>query len=313
MNQICAPRVVIIGAGGFVGTHLVSILHAALGCDAVVALSRDDLDVCDGIAVDDMLMHHAPTHLVNLAGLAAPAAAMRAGHAAWALHATAAEDLGRRMLACMPEAWLIHVGSGLAYGRTALHGQPVTEVELMDPIDTYGKSKAAGDIALGELAKEGLRVVRMRPFNHTGAGQTVDFVVPAFAAQIARIEVGRQAPVLDVGNLDAARDFLHVTDVAEAYRAVIDTTLAAPKAIAPGTAFNIASGQSVVIHDILNRLCALSDVEIEIQADSARQRPSDLPCLLGNAAALTQATGWLPRKSVDDALHDVLSAQRSTA
>jgi len=90
------------------------------------------------------------------------------------------------------------------------------------PVDDYGVTKAAADLALGALVRRGLRVVRLRPFNHIGTGQTEAFAIPAFAMQIARIEAGLIEPVLRVGNLDAKRDFLDVRDVARVYALTVE-------------------------------------------------------------------------------------------
>ncbi|PRY92818.1 GDP-4-dehydro-6-deoxy-D-mannose reductase [Hasllibacter halocynthiae] len=309
-----APVILVIGAAGFVGSHLVTALRARYGEAAVISAGRGmrsgngkALDVTDGAAIHAAIDAYAPTDVVNLAGLAAPAEAARLERAAWNLHVHAAADLGEVLLKRRPEARLIHIGSGLAYGRTALHGRPVREDEPLEPMDTYGVTKAAGDLALGALAGRGLRVVRMRPFNHTGAGQRTGFAVPAFAAQIAEIEAGAKEPVLDVGNLDAARDFLHVSDVVDAYATVID----AGDAVTDGRALNVASGRAVPMREVLSRLLALSEREITVQQDPARQRPSDLPTVAGDAAALHGVTGWQPRATLDDALHDVLEHERA--
>lgn len=308
-----ALRILVIGASGFVGRHLVAVLRDVYGPNAVIPAGRetasaDDiaLDVTHGAALRAALDAHVPTHVINLAGFAAPAEAARAGAAAWDLHVHAAADLGEALLERHPEACLIHVGSGLAYGRTARHGRPIHEAEPLEPMDAYGLTKAAGDLAMGVLAGRGLRVVRMRPFNHTGPGQSTGFAVPAFAAQVARIEAGLQPPVLEVGNLEASRDFLHVADVATAYAAVID----AGDALAPGATLNVASGEPVRIRTVLDRLLAMSERAIEVRLATARQRPSDLATIAGDSAALKKVTGWHPRNDLDQALCDVLDYER---
>ena len=300
------PRILLLGANGFAGRHLASSLTAEHGPERVIVTSRAELDVTDRAAISAALARLCPTHVVNLAGIAAPAAAARAGYGAWDLHLHAAEDLGHAILREAPDAWLIHVSSGLIYGRTARHGCPVTEAEATEPMDAYGATKAAGDIALGALAERGLKVVRMRPFNHTGPGQVTDFVAPSFAAQIARIEAGRQDPVLSVGNLNAVRDFLHVSDVIEAYACIIR----AGDSLDPGRVFNVASGHGVAMQDLLDRLLNLSKCDIQVSFDPARMRESDLPVIIGNSGALRNATGWIPRSNLDVALSDLLNAER---
>ena len=117
-----------------------------------------------------------------------------------------------------PDCWLLNAGSGLVYGESAKPGLPLDESALLAPIDEYAVTKAAADLALGALARRGLKCIRFRPFNHTGAGQAGAFVIPAFAMQIAQIEAGLAEPVIHVGNLDAERDFLDVRDVVERLR-----------------------------------------------------------------------------------------------
>lgn len=308
------PRILVIGAEGFVGRRLMGVLEDRFGAGAAFGAGREPvgeavaLDLAEDRSVRAALGRVAPSHVVNLAGIAAPQAARADARLAWETHVFGVERLGRAMLDLCPEAWLLNVGSGLAYGRSALAGRALSEADPLEPMDPYGLTKAAGDLAVGALAQEGLRAVRLRPFNHSGPGQSADFALPAFAGQIARIEAGRQEPVLEVGNLDAARDFLHVDDVAEAYAAVI----AATGGLEPGAALNVASGEAARIGALLERLVALSEAEIEVRTDPARQRPSDLPTIAGDAGALRRATGWAPRRSLDDMLGDVLAACRAS-
>jgi GDP-4-dehydro-6-deoxy-D-mannose reductase len=145
----------------------------------------------------------------------------------------------------------------------------------------------------------------MRPFNHTGPGQSTAFVVPAFAAQIARIEAGLQAPVLKVGNLDALRDFLDVRDVADAYvRALFQPDLAS------GTILNVASGVPRRIGDALEGLRALARCEIKVEPDPARMRPNDTPLAIGDAARARALLGWAPAIAWETTLADTLDFWR---
>jgi len=303
------PRILVLGAGGFVGGHLRADLERRFGGAARLVLTTRDpspgclsLDLTDAEAVRDMLRHEKPTHVVNLAGIAAPVEARRKPALAWAVHATAPEQLGRLILEEVPDCWLLHVGSGLVYGQAAANGTPVDETTLLDPMDPYGVTKAAGDLALGALARDGLNCLRLRPFNHTGPGQTGDFAVPAFAEQIARIEAGRQEPVLRVGNLSAVRDFLDVRDVAAAYGLLI----AQSDRMQTGAIFNIASGRGTRMDTILDTLVAMSRASVTVEPDPARQRPSDLPAIVGDAGALAQATGWAPAYGLEATLAETL-------
>lgn len=306
-------RILILGAGGFVGRALVSDLAARFGAQAqIMPRSRSGeggfpgLDLCDAAGLRAALRALRPSHIVNLAGIAAPVQARRAPQEAWAVHAIAVETLGRIMLEDLPESWLLHVGSGLAYGKAALSG-PVSEDAPLAPMDPYGVTKAAGDLALGALANEGLRCLRLRPFNHTGPGQSEDFAIPAFAAQIARIEAGQQAPVLKVGNLEAVRDFLDMRDVLRCYGELI----ARSGDLRPGEALNIASGVGLRIGDALDLLVAQSAAPITIEADPARQRPSDLPQIIGNPARIKARIGFALRIPHAQMLADTLAHFRA--
>ena len=307
---VIARRILVIGAAGFVGRHLMATLEAEHGPDAVFGAGKNgarvSLDLLDGDALRRVLREIQPSHVVNLAGIAAPGEAASSQNAAWSLHLHAVLDLGRALLEHHPEAWLVQVGSGLAYGRTARHGRPLRETDTLEPLDIYGASKAAGDLAIGTLLDQGLRVVRLRPFNHTGPGQSTDFAVPAFAQQIAQIEAGLRCGILSVGNLDSARDFLDVRDVADAYAAVIRRS----DDLESGSVFNVASGHPIVMRALLDELLSMSAAIIEVHPDPARQRPGELTTISGDASALKTATGWAPSIGLNRTLRDVLDAQR---
>jgi len=137
-------------------------------------------------------------------------------------------------------------------------------------------------------AESGLRVVRFRPFNHTGPGQSEAFVIPAFAAQIARIEAGAQEPVIRVGNLEPERDFLHVADVVRAYALALERFDELPA----GAVFNLASGQPRRIGDILAAIIARASVPIRVEVDPARLRPVEIMRAVGDATKAREVLGW---------------------
>jgi GDP-4-dehydro-6-deoxy-D-mannose reductase len=307
------PCILVLGGGGFVGRHLIAALVTRFGQDArIINTTRTPLDsetlaldVHDTDAVRAVAQRERPTHIINLVGIAAPAEAARNAALAWELHALAPERLGRMLLQEVPECWLFHVSSGLIYGRTALDGRPVDELARLDPMDTYALTKSAGDLAMGVLAGQGLKCLRLRPFNHTGPGQTEDFVVPAFSAQIARIKAGLQPPVMQVGNLDAERDFLDVRDVAAAYSALIERAAD----LRSGAIYNISSGCAVSMREILDRLIQMSKLKISVELDPSRQRPSDLPRIVGCNDALAGDIGWKPAFNLDQTLYETLLYQ----
>jgi GDP-4-dehydro-6-deoxy-D-mannose reductase len=267
------------------------------------------LDITDAEACQALIGDWRPTHVVNLAGLAAPAVAAKAPDRTWAIHLHGVRNLAEAILGRAPDCRLIQVGSGLVYGQTANSGEPLDERAVLAPLDDYAASKAAGDLALGVYIRKGLKCIRLRPFNHSGPGQSEDFVIPAFAMQIARIEAGLAPPVVRVGNLDAARDILDVADVAEAYAlAIRDFDRAEPDAI-----FNIAAGKAVKIEEILKGLLALSTAAITVERDPSRNRPSDIPIIIGDAEKFRNCFGWSPKHSLTDTLKGTLDDCRFRA
>jgi GDP-4-dehydro-6-deoxy-D-mannose reductase len=205
-----------------------------------------------------------------------------------------------------PQAHLLYVSSAEVYGASLKSGAPATEQTLLQPMNPYAASKAAADILVLQAAANGLSATVMRPFNHTGAGQSESFVAPSFAAQIARIEAGLQPPVLSVGSLDEERDFLDVHDVVRAYAMALD----ARTSMATGEVFNVASGQAVRIGDLLERLLRQARVPIEVRIDPERLRRASIPKAVGDPAHLRQALNWVPTIDLDTTLIAVLDDQR---
>jgi GDP-4-dehydro-6-deoxy-D-mannose reductase len=314
MTPAGAMRVLVTGARGFVGGHLGASVARHCGEDAKLVLTSREagegveaLDVTDPAAITDALDRHAPPHVLNLAGVAAPADAGRDPDTAWLVHCDGVRRLADAILATAPDTVLVNAGTGLVYGGAFAAGTPVDEAHRIDPQDAYGASKGAGDLALGAAAARGLRCVRMRAFNHSGPGQGEDFVIPAFAAQIARIEAGAAAPILHVGDLSAARDFLDVRDVCDAYA----LALVHGSGLEPGTILNVASGVGRRIGDVLDGLLALSEAEMRVATDPDRVRPSGLPVAVGDAGRARQLLGWEPRIPFEQTLADVLNDWRA--
>ena len=312
-------RVLLTGALGFVGPHLATALRHSCGSEVgIVATAKDGghhaafdsvaaLDVTDRAAVEAAIGQSQPTHVVHLAGIAAPSDVNADPENAWQVHLHGTLQLARTILSRAPNCWLVYVSSGMVYGESAKIGQPLDENTLLAPLDEYSASKAAADLALGGLARAGLNCVRLRPFNHTGPGQSAAFVVPSFATQIARIEAGLAPPVVQVGNLEAQRDFLDVRDVARAYALVVQHTAR----LSPGIVLNVASGIPRRISAILESLVAKSRTKIAIKQDPDRQRSSDLPVMVGDARRLRELLQWKPEFSFGDTLAAVLDDCRA--
>ncbi len=189
--------------------------------------------------------------------------------------------------------------------RHELRFAPVTENNLFRPLSPYAVSKAAADLAAYQWSRaHGFDVVRLRPFNHTGPGQTPEFVCTDFARQVVAVERGMQPPRIAVGNLDVARDFSDVRDVVSAY-------VLAWQRGQSGEAYNVCSGIVRTPGEILDTLLRLSGVRAELDVQPARLRPVDVPMLVGSAAKLHAATGWAPALSWEQTLRDLLDDWRA--
>jgi GDP-4-dehydro-6-deoxy-D-mannose reductase len=266
----------------------------------------DALDVTDSAAVEGAIARLAPTHIINLAGIASPSSASANPTVAWRVHVDGALNLSRAILKEAPDCWLFHVGSGLVYGASSKSGMPLSEAAPIEPTNEYSVTKAAADLAVGAMVPKGLRCLRFRPFNHTGPGQSDAFVIPSFARQIAEIECGLAPPVLRVGNLDVERDFLDVRDVATAYALAIQQT----DELEPGQVLNIASGVPRRIGDILEQLLSRSAIRITIEQDPDRLRSSDTQRIIGDATLAQTRLHWHPAYSFETTLSDVLEDWR---
>jgi GDP-4-dehydro-6-deoxy-D-mannose reductase len=172
------------------------------------------------------------------------------------------------------------------------------------PLSVYGATKAAAEVVALQWARRQRRdVVVARPFNHTGPGQAPEFVVPAFARQIARIAAGAGEPVVRVGDLSPVRDVSDVRDVARGYLALLERG-------ASGGIYNLCAGRGVAIREILDGLLAVAGVEVRVESDSALERPVDVPRIVGSHARATEATGWRPEIALVTTLTDVLDDWR---
>nr|WP_290667206.1 GDP-mannose 4,6-dehydratase [Ardenticatena sp.] len=201
-------------------------------------------------------------------------------------------------------ARILVVGSNEAYGRVRLEELPVAETTPFRPVSPYGVSKATQDLLGYQYwASYGLHVVRVRPFNHIGPRQSARFVAAAFASQLAEIEAGLRPPVLYVGNLDAKRDFSDVRDVVRAYHLVLEHG-------EPGEAYNVGSGVARSIQSLLDTLLAFTTVDVRIERDPARMRPSDIPEVRADTRKIRAATGWAPSIPFEQSVRDVFDDWR---
>ncbi|MGZ6994175.1 MAG: GDP-mannose 4,6-dehydratase [Acidimicrobiia bacterium] len=296
-------KVAVTGARGIVGPHLVDHLEAC--GDDVLPLDRhgpDSFDVTDADAVHARLSDARPDVVYHLAALShvgeswkSPAASFRVNAEGTLNILRTCTDLGVRRV--------IVVLSSEEYGRVDEADLPLTEESPLRPMTPYGAAKAAADLlTLQAFLGDGLGAIRVRPFSHTGPGQSSRFVVPALAARIARAERD-EVEQIPVGSLDAVRDLTDVRDVVRAYRLVAQHGQ-------PGEVYNVCSGTGVSVQEIADRLLARARRPIRLVTDPELVRPVEVPRLVGSNARLHDATGWTPEIPLEQTLADVLQDAR---
>lgn len=311
-------RALITGAGGFVGGHLCDylLMHTDWHLLGVVypqpvgeqpqeqRLRLVHADLRDPAAVKALLEEARPDAIFHLAAqafvptsFADPWDTLENNIRSQLNVLEAVRQSGR-------EVRVLVVGSNEEYGAPAPGELPQTEENPLRPNNPYAVSKVAQDmLGLQYFLAYKIPVVRVRPFNHTGPGQSPNFVVPAFASQIARIEAGLQEPVMKVGNLEAARDFSDARDIVRGYYLALTQG-------EPGEVYNLASERARTIREVLDMLLGYARAEIRVERDPARYRPVDVPVVYGSAEKLRRRTGWRPEIPFEQTLRDTLEYWR---
>ncbi len=316
-------RAFVTGAGGFVGQHLCRLLlerewevigttfgdpppYQLLRADEIASMRwvKADLRRPGEIAAAldvagslDAVIHLAGVTFVPTAG-ADPGSAVEVNVVA---PARLVGELRRRVIAGAMNPLILVVGSGEQYGRHDTSAMPLAETAALRPLSVYAATKVAQEaLALQAHRADGLRVVCTRSFNHSGAGQPQEFVLPSLVQRVlaARSSAAR---TISVGNTSTIRDFTHVRDVVEAYLLLIERGV-------PGEVYNVSSGIGSSVADLLDRVLDAVGTHVEPFADPGLVRKVEVPALVGDNAKVRSATGWAPRLNVNDIIRDLIDA-----
>jgi GDP-4-dehydro-6-deoxy-D-mannose reductase len=303
-------RVLVTGATGFAGRHLLRELQAATPGIRLFGLGRclppvpapADVtflaaDIGSPGAVAAAVREAAPDQVYHLAGYASGAGGDPEG--IFAANVRGTENLLNALEARSEPAALLLASTGYVYGPCS-EVRPAVEEDSVAPRGAYAESKAAMEERLRARPAGCVRVVVARAFNHTGPGQSDAYAVPAFARQLAEIAAGRREPVLRVGNLESRRDFADVRDVVRAYRLI----MAAGR---HGECFNVCTGRAVSLREILETLQAIAGTAFSTHIDGNRQRASDVPVNVGSPRKLEARAGWRREYNLAATLADVLA------
>ena len=316
MTDLEGARVLVTGAGGFVGPHLVRALAArgahvrgaGLGASPGGTPIEDwrEADFSNLAQAEDAVGAAPLEAIVHLAGQSSAAQSFKDPEGTFRANVNGTWSLLEAARAHAPAARVLVVSTSEVYGSIE-PGTRAAETHAFVPVSPYALSKAAAEqLASAYAATHKLDVVRARPFGHTGPGQTPRFVVPAFAQQIAGIEAGGGEPVLRVGNLEVTRDLSDVRDIVEGYCALLERGRT-------GAVYNLCRGEGVRLADLLTVLVRMSRVKLAVEVDPARLRPADTPWLVGDPTLALEEVGWRVERPLEATLRDVLEEWRATA
>lgn len=305
--------VLVTGAGGFAGSHL---LENLAGSAELVAWSRAEapraiaklarwqqVDILDRSQVDAALRDIRPDWIFHCAGFPHVAESWSDTAAPLQVNVLGTHRVLDAVARLERPCRILVTGSAQVYASSA---DPIDESHAFAPASPYALSKLAQEELALRSGDRNVEVLVTRSFNHTGPRQKPAFLAPSVARQIAQIERGTLEPVLKIGNLDPKRDVLDVRDAVRAYVELM-------RKGTPGTAYNVASGVGRPVRAIVDALVARARVPIRVEQDPARMRASDVPILVGNPRRLQEATGWQPKVSFEQMIDDLLDYWRKQA
>lgn len=302
-------KILVTGANGFVGTHLIKELagagHAVIASDIRTQSGVADdkgfhpCDLRDPESVTDMIRKINPEACIHLGGIAS----VIEGHAnpsnLLAVNLTGTLNILEALRKHTPQCRLLFISTAHVYGPRN-DDKPITEDSALKPVNLYSISKACADQICLQYAKEfNMHVLSARANNHIGPGQTIQYVIPSFAAQFKSILKGRQDNSIRTGNLESIRDFTDVRDVVRAYRLLIEKGV-------PGNAYNISSGRMFKLTKIIEILSKLTGISPKLITDETKYRPADKSPVL-DTTRLHRDTGWKPEIELERSITDILN------
>jgi GDP-4-dehydro-6-deoxy-D-mannose reductase len=291
----------VTGGAGFAGGYLVQLLSSR-GGQPPAAPPRKELDLCDGEGVRAFVARAKPRLVFHLAAFSSPSESWRHPERAVLPNINMTVNVLEAVRHESPETVVVLVGSGQVYGEPS--DLPVTEDAPLAPSNPYAVSKSSCD-TLGEqyATAFGMRVVRMRPFNHAGPGQPSDYVVSSLARQVAEAEAaGEREATLRTGDPESARDFTDVRDVVRAYALAAELD---------GGAFNVCSGRSTTVAELVDLVASHARIPVRHQVDPSRLRANDARTMRGSHDRLTAVAGWRPEIPLEQTVADTLDWWRA--
>lgn len=317
-------RVLITGITGFAGSHLADYILAnhpdVEVCGIIRWRSRREnilhiedkitlfeADLKDVISLKKSLVEIKPDRIFHLAAQSFVPTSWKCPAETFTINAVGQINLFEAVLSLKLDPKIHVAGSSEEYGLVKNDELPMKETNPLRPLSPYAVSKVAQDLLAWQYFRSyGLRTVRTRGFNHTGPRRGEVFICSNFAKQIAEIEKGKRDSVIHVGNLEARRDFSDVRDIVRGYWLCLEKG-------EEGEVYNIGSGKTYTMQAVLDMLLSMSKVNVKVQIDSQRIRPSDVPVLLADSSKFRKLTGWKPEIPLRQSLQDLLDYWRERA
>ena len=311
-------RVLVIGAAGFVGGHLLDLLKSLPEIEIHATKLENEkiesklpaekvinLDILDKEKVESTLGILCPDYIIHLAAQSSVSFSWKEPALTYNINVIGAINLLEAARKLNSNARLLFIGSAEEYGNVECEELPINESRNIVPGNPYAVSKASQEMAV-LLYKEAYKidVILVRAFNHIGPGQNATFALPGFAKQIAEIEKGIQKPVILTGNLEAKRDFTDVRDIVRGYWGLLQKGKS-------GEIYNIGSGRSYSIGSLLNKMITMSHTAIEVRTDPNKLRPLDIPELRADISKIKSHIDWQPQLDMDVTLSDMLNYWRA--
>jgi len=258
-------------------------------------------DICSPGPLQRVIGRIAPRRVFHLAAQSSPRIAREAPAETYRINVGGTLNLLGALRRQAPGCRVLFTSTSTVYGHAPPEAVPLREDRRPYPPGPYEASKQLGERLCEAMGFDGtLEIVVVRPFNHTGPGQSPHFVVPAFARRVAAVARGDKEPRIRAGNLHPRRDFCDVRDIVRAYREVLDRAPA-------GSLINVCSGKARTIGSIIDDLLRLAGAEAEVEVDPEFARPYDVEILSGDTTRLRSAIGWAPEPMGDDCLSDILA------
>ncbi len=304
------PRALVTGCNGFVGGALVERLAGggydvygvdrSAGTGAFRGKTRLTGDLTDAGFATRAVMEATPDCIIHLAAQSSVKRSFEEPAETLRDNTVPALNILESVRRAGAHTRVLLIGSADEYGTVDADRLPLVESTSVNPESPYALAKSMQNQYGRMFAKLfGVDVLMTRSFNHTGPGQRDSFVLSNFAKQVAEIKRGAREAVIDVGNVDVRRDFLDVRDVCDGYVVLLQKGRS-------GETYNVCSGRSYRVGDLLDQLCAIAGVRVQIRVDESRLRPVDMPELRGDPSKMREHTGWTARRPINETLRALL-------